>query len=271
MTVRGEYTTVGDLRATYLGATGTGDDALLLDMIRATSRDMDDLTQKRYYPLIETRYFGVPQGRELALDAYLLAVTTLTNGDGTLLTGSDYNLSPRNQSPYDAIKLKQSSAVAWAGDGEGNTDDAIALAGVWGHHRNYAHAWEVLTTLSGDITDSVAALTLSASGGKGGELWKIDSEYIYAGAVTTTAASALLRGVNGSTAAAHTSGATIYRWAVGDSLALLCRQATAATYKLRDNPSGEQLSIDGHTFYTPRDVRPWLETQLGKMGLRPLL
>lgn len=268
MTIRAEYCTVQDLRSTYLGATGTGDDTLLLDMVRAVSRDMDALAVKPFHPRIQTRYFDVPADRQLDFGGlWLLAVTTLTNGDGTAIASTEYTLQPRNDSPYHALRLKESSDVVWEPDSDGNYEGVVALDGTWGFHRDYAHAWETLTTLSGGITDTASSLTLAAAGGKGGELWKIDSELIYAGAVTTTAASSLLRGVNGSTAAAHSNGATIYRWAVGDDLALLCRQATAATYKLRDNPSGEQVTIDGHTFHTPRDVLPWLGKQLALLGL----
>jgi len=269
MTIRAEYCTVTELRATYLKATGTGDDVLLLGMIRAISRDIDDLTVKRHHPRLETRYFSLPYDGQLDFgENWLLGVTTLTNGDGDAIASTDYNLQPRNDTPYHALRLKDSSSVVWAPDADGNVDDVIALAGVWGFHRDYAHAWETLTTLAAPgLTDSATSATLTAAGAQGGELWKIDSEYIYAGAVTTTAATALLRGVNGSTAAAHIAGATIYRWAVGDSLSLLCKQAAAATYKLRDNPSGEAVSIDGHEFRTPRDVRPWLLKQMQLMGL----
>lgn len=271
MTIRAEYTTVTDLRSTYLGATGTGDDALLLDMVRAVSRDMDALSVKHHHPRIQTRYFDVPADRQLDFDGvWLLALSSLANGDGAAITGTDYALQPRNGPPYHALRLKESASVVWTPDSEGNYEGVVAVAGTWGFHRDYEHAWEVLTTLSGSLTDAATSLTLAAAGGKGGELWKIDSELIYAGAVTTTAASSLLRGVNGSTAAAHSNGATIYRWAVGADLELLARQAAAATYKLRENPSGEQVTIDGHTFHTPRDVRPWLAKQLALMGLGAL-
>ena len=271
MTLRAEYCTVQDLRSTYLGAERTADDVLLLDMVRAVCRDMDDLSVKRHFPRVETRYFDVPSDRELDLDDWLLAVTTLTNGDAAAIASSEYNLHPKNQTPYRALRLKAGSDVAWEPDSDGNTESVIALAGVWGYHRDYAHAWETLITLSGALTADATTLTLAASGGKGGELWRIDSEYLYAGAVLDTAASALVRGVNGSTASVHSDGATIYRWSVPANLELLCRQAAAATYKLRDNPSGEAVSIDGHTFHTPRDVRPWLAKQLAAMGYVPLI
>lgn len=277
MALRAEYTTVTELRSTYLGATGTSDDALLLDMIRAISRDIDDLSQKQHYPSVETRYFDVPEdgSRQLDLDKLLLAVTTLTNGDGTVIAASEYNPLPRNQTPYYALRLKENTTNWWTTDGGGNRESVIALAGIWGHHRDYANAWEDTSGALAAAISSAGAATFTVTTGtvKAGYLLKIDSEYLYASSVSVGASDivTVVRGVNGSTPATHLISAPVYRWTPGAAIELLCRQAAAATYKLRDNPSGEAISIDGNTFHTPRDVRPWLEKQLRAMGLLPLL
>lgn len=294
MTLRGEYTTVADLRATYLKSNQVTDDVLLLDMIRAVSRDIDRLSVKRFYPRIETRYldppflsaqalvdgdargYPLPRYRELALDVgedgWLLAVTTLANGDGTSIASSKYNLVPKNSTPYYAIKLKQAADVSWEPDSDGNYEQVIALTGVWGYHNDYAHAWEdTLGTVQNatEITAGGTSLLVQTGKVKAGYLLKIGTEYLYVSALTVAATdtATVVRGVNGSTAAAHANGTAISRWAVSAELELLCRQAAAATYKLRDNPSGETVSIDGNSFHTPRDVRPWLQKQLDALGL----
>lgn len=71
----------------------------------------------------------------LYLDSDLVSVTTLTNGDGTALTSSDYTLLPRNasitgQNGYDssywAIELKSDHSWTFS------TDGVITLNGRWG-------------------------------------------------------------------------------------------------------------------------------------------
>lgn len=75
-------------------------------------------------------------GRVLYLDADLVSVTTLTNGDGTTLTSSDYTLLPRNvsvtgQNAYDGsywgIELKSDHEWAFSADG------VISVNGRWGY------------------------------------------------------------------------------------------------------------------------------------------
>jgi len=68
------------------------DDETLNDIITRASRLFDKLTRRTYYARTETRYYGVPDTRELALDDDLLTITTLTNGDGVVLTATEYYL-----------------------------------------------------------------------------------------------------------------------------------------------------------------------------------
>lgn len=69
-------------------------------------------------------------GRMLLVDADLLSVTTLTNGDGSVIPSGDYVLRPNNGNPKYAIVLKASSSHywTWADDPE----QAISVAGSWG-------------------------------------------------------------------------------------------------------------------------------------------
>ena len=71
--------------------------------------------------------------RELWIDDDdLLAVITLTNGDATVLTTSDYFLLPRNDYPKYAIAIKESSSVIWETDSNNDSEGAISLAAIYG-------------------------------------------------------------------------------------------------------------------------------------------
>lgn len=268
-----EYTTLADFKAAKMpGSTGTGDDALILDYIREVSRDLGNLSGRKFAPVIATRTFDAVRdvsdsGLLLRVDPYdLLAVGTITNGDGVEVATSAYVTQPRGVTPYWGLKLKSSKGLTWTyGD---DPEDAISLnACTWGYHDDYANAWEALTTLGAALNASASAATLAAALGNPGELLKIDTEFLYLSARTTTAAT-LVRGVNGSTAAAHDNGAAISRWVPVREVSGLCRAAVAMKYALRENPQVETLIIDGKTFSVAKDVTEWLSEQVPALGLK---
>lgn len=124
------------------------DDAVIDDLITASSRLIDTYCGRTFYLRAETRYFDIPGAagdveetdnrkggggrRVLYLDDDLLTVGTLTNGDGTVIASSSYNLYPANVSPKYAIGLKRSSSVAWEVDSNGEAERVISVSGSWG-------------------------------------------------------------------------------------------------------------------------------------------
>lgn len=75
-----------------------------------------------------TRYYSIDDvsGATLFLDAPLLTLTTLTNGNSVTIDSANYWLEPRNITPKWQVTLK--SAYAWTFA----TDGWISVAGVWG-------------------------------------------------------------------------------------------------------------------------------------------
>ncbi len=59
------------------------------------------------------------------MDDDLLTITTLTNGDTTVITSTYYDLLPKNDSPKYAIQLKESSPYYWEVDANGDDDFVI--------------------------------------------------------------------------------------------------------------------------------------------------
>lgn len=132
------YSTLIEFKA-YATARGqtfkadTADDTAIEDFIEAVSRFIDNTTGRTFYARTETRYFSVPSGRELKLDDDLLAITTLTNGDDTVISSDDYYFLPRNITPKRSVVLNQSSGVFWLQDSDGNNEFVISVAGTWGY------------------------------------------------------------------------------------------------------------------------------------------
>lgn len=266
-----EYTTLTDFKSAKMpGSTGTSDDDLILDYIREVSKDIDDLAGWAFAPIVATHLFDAERdvaenGLLLKVDPWdLLAVTSITNGDGVAVAPTSYVFRTAGVTPYWGIKLKSSKGLSWtyADDPE----DAITVVGIWGCHDDYANVWQTLATLGAALNASATTLTLSAAAGNAGELWKIGDEFLYLSARSGTAAT-IVRGVNGSTAAAHDNGATIYRWIPMREVSGMCRAGTAMKYALRENPQVETLIIDGRTLSVAKDVTQWLREQIRDLGL----
>ena len=117
----------------YLGKDGAEDDTLLESLISRAQKAIEQYTRRQFEAATETRYFDQPSGRMLYTDEDLLAVTTLTNGDGTTIASADYQLLPLNESPKYAIRLKQGSNLIWEDDSDGNSEGVITVAGSWGY------------------------------------------------------------------------------------------------------------------------------------------
>lgn len=107
--------------------------------------------QRRFEPVAGTRYYDAVgphlQGRMLLLDTDLLAVTTLTNGDGKEIAAGDYRLYPLNGNPKFAIVLKASAGVYWTW--QDDPEAAIVVEGSWGYD----------TAVPGDVEQAVLQLT----------------------------------------------------------------------------------------------------------------
>lgn len=143
------YVELEDVLA-YLGVSGAGDDALLASFIPAAKTQLDKKCRRTFEaPEDTTRYYRiesidnpqlwrsglrsnwpawdeVDQTRRtgfLDLDCDVVSITTLTNGDGTIITPDKYWLTPLNETPKSTIELK-SSAIWNMG-----SDDLITVTG----------------------------------------------------------------------------------------------------------------------------------------------
>lgn len=137
ITLSNSYATIKELK--HYIAPGTAqdkfDDEVMAHLLESASRWIDTETQRTFYARTATNYYDVPCGnnpRRLTLDDDLLTVTTLTNGDGAVLTTADYFLEPYNKAPYYSVVMKQSSSKFWALDTSGNSERVISIAGTWG-------------------------------------------------------------------------------------------------------------------------------------------
>jgi len=249
-----EYVSLEDLRR-YKGLgeiDATDDDELLRDLAESASRVWDALTGLWFYPKAETRYYDHPRNaRELKVNGPLLEITTFTtqstgvslvSGDYFLLCGDRYDLTP-----YDRIRMKM--------DGDypnllfsGTVQQANAILGIWGWHEDWSNAWvDSGDTVqdSGSVAAAATTLTVSNIDGrdefgrtpriKEQNLLKIDSEYLYVWAKNQSDNTLRVkRGVNGTTAAAHTNGTTVYVYKPMNQVYHATRRLTAYLHAQKD-------------------------------------
>lgn len=132
------YTTYTDVKTYIGGIQGTGDDALLTVLIAAAQKFIDTFCRRTFEASSDTtRYIDAVgdhiRGRTLYLDdvGELAAITTVTNGDGIVVSSSEYTTIPRNSTPYNALILLSSAGKSWT-----YTDDwegAISILGKWAY------------------------------------------------------------------------------------------------------------------------------------------
>ena len=121
------YLTLADVKL-HLGIVGTADDAYLTALIVAAQTTLETVYGRHYEAVVEAREFGPDalQEARLRLDADLLSVTTLTNGDGTIIPAIGFRLWPYNTKPATGIKLRSGYTWTFTSDG------LISVAGLWG-------------------------------------------------------------------------------------------------------------------------------------------
>lgn len=247
MTTQNAYATLAELKAQLTApgqtfSTDTADDAVLEMMLNTASRVIDEQTARRFYPKIETRYFDIPElSRTLQLEGDLLEVITLTNGDETVLTTTDYSLYPKNFTPCFAIRLKESSSYYWAQDGDGNTENVVSVLGIWGYHDDYANAWLTGSTLNEDLDISELPWTMvSGTLFATDQIVRVENELSIVASVSINDVTVVKRPENGSTAATHATGKTVYIWQPMSSVKRAALLIAEAEYKKRygENESG---------------------------------
>lgn len=187
-------------------------------VLEGISRDIDNKTNRTFQPYTATRYFTAAFTGHLKVPD-LLTVTSIktdNNNDGTYertWDTDDYELLPFDaadrQQPYTRIEITDT--------GEGNetfptVQKGVEVVGVWG----YWQETESVGTLNGAISDTTGTSLTMADGHSLEALQTvlIDSEQMYVTDVQTNAVTVYGRGMNGTTAATHSDGATVsvYRY-----------------------------------------------------------
>lgn len=254
--------------------TDTNDDSIMSVMLEGISRWIDDQTHRTFYPRIETRLFDYPDDEILFLDDDLLSLTTLTNGDSTVITSVQYVLYPKNAYPKQWVKILPSTSLTWQPTDDGDAESAISVLGWWGFHNNYTQrAWSIAGTLGAAMTDTTkTSLTMTAGHTVvKDEVYKIDNEVINVSNVSTNTVTLVARGDNGSTAATHLNGAAVYKWNAQPEMKSALLSICQNVYESRSGQTsqGNVTVTAAGIVIRPGDVSPMTQRTLSAFT-RPL-
>lgn len=138
ITAQTAYATLAELRADpalKLAAGETADDTLLQALLDAVKQLIDSPTGRVFAASADsTRHYDARrdvEGPTLYLKEDLCQITSVTNGDGVVVSASEYTTAPKDSTPYWKIKLLGSSGKAWTYTDD--PEDAIVIVGRWSY------------------------------------------------------------------------------------------------------------------------------------------
>ena len=180
---------------------GNENDASIDRLIESASRDVEQLTKRRFIPKTQTRLYRWPSrwavGDTLWLDEDLISVSTLQseaqNSSPTTISSSDYFLEPVNTAPpYNRIEIDISSDASFS---SGDTPQrSISVAGSWGFSNDTESVGTVASGLAADATATsmVASNGSQISGINVGDTLLIESEQLFVSEKTSAALNSIL-------------------------------------------------------------------------------
>lgn len=229
----------------YLG-TGPKDQGYtttLFRMLESASEEIDHTCLGRHYHCLEGTYYFDGSGRMFIPSDDILSISAFAldiDGDGTFestLAATEYNMYPLNEYPKIYLKMAMNSSQGGFASG---ISSGVKITGVFGHGDGQSATPYYDSGITATAATAIAtSLALSAEGTiQQGHTIRVESEQMYVTAVTSNGGktATVIRGVNGTTAAAHAAKAvSIYTYPGPVTEATLI--LATAWWKQRENPA----------------------------------
>lgn len=247
-----------------LSATDTADDTRLLAALQAASAQIEQAAGRQFSPRVATLEHDVNLRHvdELLLQDDLLQLEAITNGDGSSIDPLDVVTLPESgmDGPISVLRLVSGQYFTW----NETPLRAVAISGIWGWHDRWSRAWRgsADTVQNNPLNSTSSTLTVSDADGadsyaiaprfQAGQLVRIEDEYLRVLAVNAnTNVLTVLRGVNGTTAAAHNQATVIDIFQPALEVEILCLRWAMWLYKEPDSrgfavtPAGLASALGG--------------------------
>jgi hypothetical protein len=256
---------------------------------QATSRIDLELSEIAFLPESSTHYFdahnmedgGDVDVWDLKLDAPLISVNTITNGDGNALTTEQYTLLPVGDGPYTAVRLKANSGAFWHyNTTTGDYRNAIMVAGVWSGSNRPLRGGEwrrtggtvknnplsnsntTILTERIDEKDAFYGLPRFSPGMRlrlvsGGNTEYVDLAWLGETSAPTDAHQLMVeRGTGGTTAVQHVAATVIEAWYPDANIVRACARLAAYYYKRRARFAGTESDPEAGTINKYGELPP---------------
>ena len=265
MVTRHTYASIDDLRDYLAGTTyssGWTSDAIILRRILETAslRIDDYVGMQSFGARTDTKYFDIGTGssrdtvqlyeyagnntdigvgdrlvQSIPLGAWLVSPSTVTSYSGTDRTTSetltegynnDFFLTPYNSTPKIELKMNEDTAKALnAGQ------QTLSIAGTWGYSNDTTGA---LTTTGAITSTSVVSWGVNdATDLEVATTILVDTEQMYITGISSNTLT-VERGVNGTTAATHSAGASVYTYIYPSDVVQACLDLGRIFFRDRD-------------------------------------
>lgn len=238
------YASLAEIKAGMpdgIRASTTKYDAMILSLASEVSRAIDAWCNRTFFPQLATRYFYGSGTPDLLIPDLLSITSVAYSGDDgetyTTLVSADYLATVcgdvNSKRSYDLLRVSAlSDTLSYWVEGE----RSVRIAGVWAYADDRDTAWKSSGDTSEDNPLSASATTLTvndvdAEDAYGvpslfspGQLLRLESEYVETGLQIDTSANTLriIRGRNGTTAAAHAQNTAIDIWTAPEPIRRAC-------------------------------------------------
>ncbi len=254
----GAYASISDIKG-VLGITSTSDDVTLRKILEASSRNIDSYCNRTFVTQTATKYFN---GAITLWVSDLLSITTLkTDEDGDATYENTYQVATApvdyflygvgledTLNTYPKIRIETNPNGDYSGFATG-CEHGIQIAGLWGYGDGIsATPYIADTTITEDLTAGESAIDVTAiTNLSAGQLILIGSEqyYIYSISSLTLTVEA---GVNGTTEATHSSGATINIYQYPSDIRQACIDLSVAMYQNRSKQGLQSERLGDYSY-----------------------
>lgn len=250
----------------------------LADLIMTASAIVERESNRRFDRRYETRRYTPRQtvdggdlvGRKLTLDADLLSVVELVNGDDQVVAPGSYDLLPDNAAAFDAIELVEN--LRWSFSGRAARK--IRVNGLWGYGGEWVSSG---AALSAPLPAPVSLVPVTEVGAlEQHQLIRIDDEFMTISAPVDESPLTVSRGVNGSQAVLHNDGATVEVFVPHELVMRAVDRLAMWLSELDENPSGRAVRAVGDfaraidITATPEDAQALIQLVARHTRIRPV-
>lgn len=265
-----------------LKAVSTASDDQLMDYISKVCARIDGIMSPRrrrpyFEPYQERRSFRMDGFHISSLDEAfwfrepLLALTSLV-ADGTTVT-SLLEAFPQDERPILAYRFLTAGGDWYSYCTSDRVTKYAAITGLWGWHSDYSNAWQSVDALTAAINASVTTIAVSNTAGDDldglpnrisrGHLLQIGSsaEIMYVSDVPNATSATIKRGVNGTTAEAHSNADAVKVFKPELNIRRVVSRQAAMLYARQGAFQVEQMDGIGTVSY-PQDLLSELKNVL---------